>query len=143
MLPVGDIAAPEFDLYVQAPGREQSWGYGVGVLSSPRHLMPYVQAGRTPINGPGWYVTGGYARFLRNDDWWNWGDDGISDFATPPRYWTPTFTLRVPRADGPMDVYVSGSFGHVVQNVVTYPRTIPRSRSRTAWPIACVGRSGC
>lgn len=119
-VPVFDVAAPELDLYVQGPRRDRSWGYGAGLLSSPRHLMPYVQVGRTPIDGPGWYFTGGYARLNRYDSWNESADDAlVRDHHRRPRYWTPTVALRLPRGTGNLDLYVSGAFGHYVDNVVS------------------------
>lgn len=121
-VPVFDVAAPELDLYVQGPHRDRSWGYGAGVLSSPRHLMPYVQVGHTPIHGTGWYFTGGYARLNQYDSWWDaGGDEPVRDHHRRPRYWTPTLALRLPRGEGTLDLYVSGAFGHYVDNVVTSP----------------------
>lgn len=120
LLPVGDVAAPELDVYVQGPGRSGPWSYGAGVLSSPRHLMPYAQVGHTPEYAVGWYVTQGYAWTSRYDSWIDDPEETMPDHHREPRYWRPAVALRLPQEDGSMDVYLAGSFGHYVDNVVSY-----------------------
>ncbi len=105
----------EGDLYVQGPGRAAPVAYGAGVLASRRHTMPYVQLGRTPENGVGWYVTQGYARLRRFEEYhYSEGDAGLKPVpgvVRPPRLWSPAVTVRVAAPGAATELYAAGMLG--------------------------------
>lgn len=102
---------PELDLYAQAPIGLTPFDAGMGVLLSPAHVMPYVQAGRMKPDGSGWYTTQGFA-FLgsRPPNWGVLSDGGASSERLKPRYWAPTLAYRARGRFG-VHFYVSGAFG--------------------------------
>jgi hypothetical protein len=122
-VPLFDPTAPEIDLYVQGPGRYGPTAYGAGVLSSPRHVMPYVQFGQTPMRGVGWYVTPAYTWTFSHEDLQLLDGSEGDDFHVPPRYWSPAVTLRMPAENAVLDFYLQGAFGSLVRNVADYDST--------------------
>ena len=101
----------ELDLYAQAPTGFAPFDAGAGVLLSPAHVMPYVQAGRMRPDGSGWYTTQGFA-FLGSRP----GrielsiDGGADEERVKPRYWAPTVAYRTRGRQG-LHFYVTGAFG--------------------------------
>lgn len=100
------ITSSELDLYVQAPG-STAWAAGGGVLLSPSHLMPYLQAGRMDAGGSGFYTTQGFALMASRPRHWNLEE--LEEVA--PRYWAPTVAYRAAQGDGAIHFYLSGAFG--------------------------------
>lgn len=102
---------PELDLYAQAPIALTPFDAGTGVLLSPAHVMPYVQAGRMKPDGSGWYTTQGFA-FLGSQppSWGSVLSGGGSPERTKPRYWAPTIAYRTRGRYG-VHFYLSGAFG--------------------------------
>ena len=101
----------ELDLYAQAPIGFTPFDAGTGVLLSPVHVMPYVQAGRMKPDGSGWYTTQGFA-FLGSRPHWGsvLSDGGATSERVTPRYWAPTVAYRTRGRYG-VHFYVSGAFG--------------------------------
>ncbi|HEX2076314.1 MAG TPA: hypothetical protein VHG08_01360 [Longimicrobium sp.] len=84
-----------------------SWAAGAGVLLSPMHLMPYVQAGRVDAEGSGFYTTQGFAVLApRSKEW-----DIDEEAEVAPRYWAPTLAYRATHGGGAVHLYVSGALG--------------------------------
>jgi hypothetical protein len=80
------VVQPELDAYVQlTPAEELRYAAGTGMLASPAHLMPYVQAGSSFNERTSWYTTQGVAVH-------GWAGNG-------PRavLWTPALTWRKAR----------------------------------------------
>jgi hypothetical protein len=80
------VVHPELDAYVQlTPTEERGYAGGAGMLVSPSHLMPYVQAGTSFSERTSWYTTHGVAVH-------GWAGNG-------PRalLWTPALTWRKAR----------------------------------------------
>jgi hypothetical protein len=98
----------ELDLYVQAPIGFTPFDAGTGVLLSPAHVMPYVQAGRMKPDGSGWYTTQGFAFMASRPA--RWDMESASQERVTPRYWAPTVAYRTPGRSG-VHLYVSGAFG--------------------------------
>jgi hypothetical protein len=101
----------EVDLYAQGPSGFTPFDAGAGVLLSPAHVMPYVQAGRMKPDGSGWYTTQGFAFMASRPASWSWSlDGGPSEERVTPRYWAPTVAYRARGRYG-VHFYVSGAFG--------------------------------
>jgi hypothetical protein len=98
----------ELDLYTQAPDGSTPFDAGAGVLLSPAHVMPYVQAGRMRPDGSGWYTTQGFAFMASRPA--RWSTEGPSEERVTPRYWAPTVAYRTRGRYG-VHFYVSGAFG--------------------------------
>jgi hypothetical protein len=98
----------ELDLYVQAPIGFTPFDAGTGVLLSPAHLMPYVQAGRMKPDGSGWYTTQGFALMASRPV--RWDLEGASEERVTPRYWAPTVAYRTRGRYG-VHFYATGAFG--------------------------------
>lgn len=98
----------ELDLYTQAPDGSTPFDAGAGVLLSPAHVMPYVQAGRMRPDGSGWYTTQGFAFMASRPA--RWSNEGASEERVTPRYWAPTVAYRTRGRYG-VHFYVSGAFG--------------------------------
>lgn len=98
----------ELDLYAQAPIGVAPFDAGAGVLLSPAHVMPYVQAGRMKPDGSGWYTTQGFA-FLASRPA-RWSTEGPSEERVTPRYWAPTVAYRTRGRYG-VHFYATGAFG--------------------------------
>lgn len=101
----------ELDLYAQAPIGFTPFDAGTGVLLSPAHVMPYVQAGRMKPDGSGWYTTQGFAVLASRPARWSYSlDGGPNEERVTPRYWAPTVAYRARGRYG-VHFYVSGAFG--------------------------------
>jgi hypothetical protein len=98
----------ELDLYAQAPVGFTPFDAGTGVLLSPAHVMPYVQAGRMRPDGSGWYTTQGFAFMAPRPS--RWSGTGVTSERVTPRYWAPTVAYRARGRYG-VHFYVSGAFG--------------------------------
>jgi hypothetical protein len=128
-VPGFDVVSPELDLYAQGPGRDRALAYGAGVLAAPRHLMPYVQAGRDVLRGTAVYATLGYARLSHSPQLWS----GLPDDPAyrPPRYWQPSLHARAPIGDGAAaELFVAGAFGHYGAQVFDPGTDTPRTERR-------------
>jgi hypothetical protein len=90
----------ELDLYVQAPAAPAAPVFGGGLLLAADHVMPYVQAGRVPPFGSGWYTTQGFAVANR--------PEGRGAAA---RYWSPAVAYRLPRGDRSAHFFLGGGIG--------------------------------
>jgi hypothetical protein len=100
------IESSDLDAYLQLP-TAPNWAAGGGVLLSPMHLMPYVQAGAVDADGSGFYTTQGFTVMApRPKDWWIEEEVDVA-----PRYWAPTLAYRAAHRDGALHVYVSGMLG--------------------------------
>jgi hypothetical protein len=123
-VPAFDPGSPEADLYVQGPGRTGPTAYGIGVLSSPRHLMPYAQIGHMPARGMGWYVTPAYTWSFTDEDLNVLdGDNGSSDYIRRPHYFSPAVALHLPGENASIDIYLAGAFGELVRRRMDYDST--------------------
>jgi hypothetical protein len=98
----------DVDLYTQVPTGFTPFDAGTGVLLSPAHVMPYVQAGRMRPDGAGWYTTQGFALLSPRPS--RWSGTGITSERVTPRYWAPTVAYRTRGRYG-VHFYVSGAFG--------------------------------
>lgn len=98
----------ELDLYAQAPIGFTPFDAGTGVLLSPAHVMPYVQAGRMRPDGSGWYTTQGFAFMASRPT--RFSTEGPSEERVAPRYWAPTVAYRARGRYG-VHFYVSGALG--------------------------------
>ena len=90
----------ELDLYVQAPAAPAAPVFGAGLLLAADHVMPYVQAGRVPQAGSGWYTTQGFAVATR--------PEGRGAAA---RYWSPAVAYRLRRGDRSAHLFLGGGIG--------------------------------
>ena len=100
------VVSSEADAYVQLP-TAPSWAAGAGVLLSPSHVMPYVQAGRMREDGSGFYTTQGFALMAPRPREWNIEEE----VEVAPRYWAPTLAYRAPHRGAAVHVYLSGALG--------------------------------
>jgi hypothetical protein len=107
MLSLG-VMSSELDVYVQAP-TAPDLAAGGGVLLSPMHVMPYVQAGRMRANGSGFYTTQGVVWMPERSDI-IWMDAETSTMVTP-LYWAPTVAYRLAVRRSAIHLYVSGALG--------------------------------
>lgn len=90
----------ELDFYVQAPAAPSAPVFGGGVLLAIDHQMPYVQAGRVPPGGSGWYTTQGLATVTRSE--------GRGKAA---RYWSPAVAYRARAGELWWHLFVGGGIG--------------------------------
>jgi len=122
LVPIWDPVALELDPFVQAPTRD-AWAFGVGALASARHLLPYVEVGKLPPGGEGWYLSLGHA--------WLFADptrlvgiepgEGELGMAQPPRFWAPGVGVRLVREEGSsMTLYANASLGSYVDREAQY-----------------------
>lgn len=102
------IISSEADLYVQAPERSD-WAMGGGVLLSPNHVMPYVQAGLMDAGGAGFYTTQGFVVMAERPRQFGLIDE--PSHLVRPRYWAPTLAYRMNTRRGAIHLYVSGALG--------------------------------
>ncbi|HEU0299213.1 MAG TPA: hypothetical protein VFR37_07155 [Longimicrobium sp.] len=100
------LVSSELDAYVQAP-TSPSWAAGGGLLLSPAHVMPYLQAGRVEEDGSGLYTTQGFAVLASRERVF----DIDEDLEVAPRYWAPTLAYRAAYRGGAIHVYLSGAVG--------------------------------
>ncbi|HEX2201832.1 MAG TPA: hypothetical protein VHG91_00970 [Longimicrobium sp.] len=109
-----EAASAELDAFVQAPS-SGDWVVGAGTLASRRHVHPYVQLGRIPAGGSGWYVGAGYAWLFENPDWIEDLNDAIGGdedaVAQAPRYFAPSLGWRTTRGGRRFHAYLTGGFG--------------------------------
>ncbi|HEX2187465.1 MAG TPA: hypothetical protein VHG51_01145 [Longimicrobiaceae bacterium] len=101
----------ELDFYVQAPAAPSAPVFGGGVLLAIDHQMPYVQAGRVPPGGSGWYTTQGLAFVTRTEG------RGVA-----ARYWSPALAYRLRGGELWWHVFVGGGIGTRYPDVETDPR---------------------
>jgi hypothetical protein len=90
----------ELDLYVQAPTAPAAPVFGGGLLLAADHVMPYVQAGRVPPLGSGWYTTKGFAVANRPEG------RGVA-----ARYWSPAVAYRLRPGDRSAHLFLGGGIG--------------------------------
>lgn len=108
-----NLFSSDLDVYVQSPVGVVPVDAGGGVLLSPAHAMPYVQAGRMRENGSGWYTTQGFAWMTRRPTEYTLFPRAGADPAPAeirPRYWAPSLAYRGGGRRA-LHVYVGGAFG--------------------------------
>lgn len=112
-VPLFEPSSAEVDAFVQAPS-SGDWVVGAGSLASRRHVHPYIQLGRIPAGGSGWYVGAGYAWLFDNPDWIEDFDDAISgeeSLARAPRYFAPSLGWRTTLGGRRFHAYLTGGLG--------------------------------
>lgn len=107
-----NLVSSELDLYAQAPAGFAPFDAGAGVLLSPAHTMPYVQAGHTREDGSGFYTTQGFVWMSQRQTDYSFFDPGPAGAPDElvPRYWAPSVAYRTRGRHG-VHLYVSGALG--------------------------------
>jgi len=122
LVPLWDPVSLELDPFVQAPTRS-AWAFGAGSLVSPRHLVPYVEVGKMPPGGEGWYLSLAHAWLFADPTELLGSDPDGSEggMARPPRYWAPGAGVRLVSEEGSsVTFWANASFGSYVDREPTY-----------------------